>query len=154
MCIRDRVQLGVNDLKDCNRPGSNTYLRVLSTAKDSLVSLLTKCRSAKICVCLPTSTPLNYQLNDAIKSFNRDLNEWISETRSSDLYNAKSRLYTISNTNFDKYLDDNRPCPYSSHDMLHINDYGLKKLSLNIKFGMYRAFGHKCTYRPNTNVTV
>ena len=26
------VQLGVNDLKDCNRPGSNTYLRVLSTA--------------------------------------------------------------------------------------------------------------------------
>ena len=146
------VELGVNDLKDCNRPGSNTYHRVLTTAQNSLTLLLTKSRLAKVCVCLPTSTPMNVQLNNAIKQFNKDINEWVSGMRSRDLHQANSRLFTIDNTNFDKYISENRPCPYSKHDMLHVNDYGLKKLSLNIKFGMYRAFGHKCTYRPNLDI--
>ena len=62
-----------------------------------------------------------------------------------------NRLFTINNANFKTWESDGKPLPYKT-DMLHINSYGLKKLCLNIKFGLYRSFGMKFVYKRPANV--
>ena len=144
------IELGVNDLKKCT--GSpDSYRRVVNMAKESILKLLASSSKSKICVSLPTPTPSNIQLNKYIEQFNQDMNDWICGNRDSNLQNSRRRLYTINNRNF----SDNSPgkmCPFST-DMLHVNSYGLKKLIINMKFGVYRAFGWKYTYtsRPHAS---
>ena len=142
------LQLGVNDLKKCRTDNPNIFNRVCKMAKESITKLLTSSQRAKVCISLPTPTPANIQLDKYISMFNDDVSSWISETRNSGQGDYRQRLYTIDNRNFKRLgTGDNKACPYQD-DMLHLNNYGLKKLSVNMKFGVYRAFGWKYNYTP------
>ena len=141
------IELGVNDLKKCTSGSPNSYHRVTKMAEESIRKLLESSPTAKICVSLPTPTPNNVLLNNFISRFNKDMNNWVSERRNTNLSDARMRLYTINNSNFGKFESDGSACPFKA-DMLHLNDYGLRKLAINMKFGVYRAFGWKYTYTP------
>ena len=141
------VQLGVNDLKKCSSGFSNSYHRVIKMAEETVLKLLASSSTAKVCVSFPTPTPRNTQLNNIISKFNEDMNNWITGRRNTNLSDCRRRLFTINNSNFSNCKSDGRPCPYNA-DMLHLNNYGLKKLAINMKFGVYRAFGWKYTYTP------
>ena len=144
------IQLGVNDLRHLKSAGHNEHQKAVELATNCITKLL-ECSSAKIIISLPTPTPgpANHILNENINAFNTQLNKWISSTRAHELSNTK-RLFTVNNYNFDNSVsnNDNRPSLFN-HDMLHVSNYGLKKLLLNIKFGLYRAFEMNYTYKPN-----
>ena len=135
------VQLGVNDLRpnSCTSRTTPAYKKAISAATETLTCLL-QTSNTKVAVSLPTPTPNNQRLQQAVTAFNEDLNTWISDTRNTKIHNAHRRLFTIDNRSFRSFEGDTRPTPFEN-DGLHINSYGLKKLCSNIKFGLFRAFG-------------
>ena len=78
--------------------------------------------------------------------FVKSVTEFITEKRGLSDYHR--RLFTVNNIgNFTRACDaaensEDSPNPLNS-DKLHVSGYGLKKLCVNIKFGLYRAFGMK-----------
>ena len=74
---------------------------------------------------------------------NRTFKSTVEEYGFSDFYR---RLYTVNNTgNFSRAISaaessQDSPNPLKE-DQLHVSEYGLKKLCLNIKLGLFRAFG-------------
>ena len=146
-------QLGVNDLRDCHGPETPQYKAAIKAAKTAIFSLLECSPCSKVVVSLPTPTPLNTKLDNAIAYFNNELNCWISNTRGSRSYMADKRLFTVNNASFGTYERDSKPLPFSTHDMLHVNSYGLKKLCLNIKLGLFRAFNITPHYYNNNRGT-
>ena len=136
------LELGVNDYRyDLSQANLK---KAIEDAKNSIEKLL-QCSGAKIVVSLPTPTPGPYE--DHTSEFNKALTDFITLKRGlSDYYR---RLYTVNNfSNFATAIEastqsDSKPNPLIDHDNLHVSDYGLRKLCLNIKLGIYRAFGMK-----------
>lgn len=135
------LELGVNDYRYDTLPA--TLRKAVEDAKKSVEKLL-ECSSAKILVSLPTPTPGPHE--DRTLEFNKSMTEFITSKRGlSDYYR---RLFTVNNfSNFTKAIEastqsDSNPNPLDV-DNLHVSEYGLKKLCLNIKLGLYRAFGRK-----------
>ena len=118
-----------------------TIKKAIDNAKTSIEKLLSA-SSAKIIVCLPTPTP--GPLNDRTEQFVSGVTEFVTTKRNLSDYHR--RLFTVNNTsNFSRALtasnsSEDRPNPLKS-DQLHVSEYGMKKLCLNIKLGLYRAFG-------------
>lgn len=117
--------------------------RAIDNAKTSIEKLLSA-SSAKIVVSLPTPTP--GPLNERTDQFVAGITEFVTTKRSLSDYNR--RLFTINNTShFSRALtasnsSEDRPNPLKP-DQLHVSEYGMKKLCLNIKFGLYRSFSMK-----------
>jgi hypothetical protein len=135
------LQLGVNDYRYDDSEA--TIKKAIDNAKTSIEKLLSA-STAKIVVSLPTSTP--GPLNDRTKQFVSGVTEFVTTKRSlSDYYR---RLFTVNNTShFSPALsaaNSSEDCPNPlKSDQLHVSEYGMKKLCLNIKLGLYRAFGMK-----------
>ena len=133
------LQLGVNDYRNNN----TSTEKATSDAKTCINKLLTN-SSAKVVVVLPTPTPGS--LSSKTTDFIKEVTDFITEKRLANNYHH--RLFTVNNTgNFSRALSaaessDDSPKPLKS-DNLHVSEYGLKKLCMNIKFGLYRAFGMK-----------
>ena len=146
------LELGVNDLRELRDPSTNDWRNAVNSASSAIGTILEKNRTAKVVVSLPTPTPgsTNTTLNANIPVFNEELNSWISSTRDSNMNNAKSRQFTVNNSNFRPEYSEGKPCPFNK-DMLHLNEYGLKKLCLNMKYGLYRAFN--IIFSPRHNDT-
>ena len=132
------LQLGVNDYRYNDRHVN----QAVKDAKEAIDHLLSINSSAKIVVSLPTPTP--GPLSDLTKLFVSEITQFVSTKREqSDLYR---RLFTVNNTgNFSRAISaagssQDSPNPLKE-DQLHVSEYGLKKLCLNIKLGLYRAFG-------------
>ena len=135
------LQLGVNDYRydhpqtSLNKPVDN--------AKRCFEKLLPH-SSAKIIVSLPTPTPSKF--DNKTLEFGNILTEFISDKRKA--HNNHKRLFTVNNyTSFlsairESENSEDKANPLNS-DNLHVSEYGLKKLCLNIKYGIYRAFNMK-----------
>ena len=133
------LQLGINDLRHLKESDTRGFQKAVEAAKAS-ISLLILSSSAKVAVCLPTATPSLQTLNRLVTKFNELINSHISQLRTNKTCNSQLRLFTINNNNFRNYERDGKPNPLAG-DGLHVNDYGIKKLCLNIKLGLQRAFG-------------
>ena len=96
--------------------------------------------SAKVIVCLPTTTPSLTRIDQFVTRFNKFVNDFITTLRARNTDNSQDRLFTVNNNNFRTYERDDKPNPLAG-DGLHVNDYGIKKLCLNVKLGLQRAFG-------------
>ena len=136
------LELGVNDYR---YNSTDTSLQKAIEDSKSCIQKLLENSSAKVVVCLPTPTP-GGAISERTKEYVKQITEFITQTRQSN--NAWRRLFTINNLgSFSKVLEDISSTPDSRNplkeDKLHVSEYGLKKLCLNIKFGLYRAFGMK-----------
>ena len=136
------LQLGVNDYRYNDRHVN----KAVKDAKEAIDTLLSS-SSAKIVVSLPTPTP--GPISDLTNQFVSEITQFVSTKRElSDLYR---RLFTVNNTgNFSRAISaagssEDSPNPLKE-DQLHVSEYGLKKLCMNIKLGLYRAFGMR-SYR-------
>ncbi|XP_063673894.1 uncharacterized protein LOC134811101 [Bolinopsis microptera] len=131
------LQLGVNDYRYKDRPVN----KAVEDAKKAIDTLLSS-SSAKIVVSLPTPTP--GPLSDLTKQFVSEITQFVSTQR--ELSDLHRRLFTVNNTgNFSRAISaagssQDSPNPLKE-DQLHVSEYGLKKLCVNIKLGLYRAFG-------------
>ena len=134
------LQLGINDLRNSRFEDELRHQDPVLAAEECIETLLQTCKSAKIAVSLPTPTPGERMkpLNSRVEQFNNTLNKWIYDRRntSSDI---RGRLFVINNISFKTCKQIGKPCPFKS-DMLHVNEYGFKKLCLNIKYGIFNAF--------------
>lgn len=135
------LQLGVNDYR--YQTTESSLKKAVEDCKSCIVKLLTS-SSAKIVVVLPTPTPGEH-ISSRTTEFVSAITEFISEKRKSD--GLWKRLFTVNNLGsftraLEKLEDQNSPNPLKS-DKLHVSEYGLKKLCLNIKYGVYRAFNMK-----------
>ena len=140
------LQLGVNDYRYQSTPAS--LEKAVDDTKACISKLLASSK-AKVVVTLPTPTP-NDGICDRTKDYVRLVTEFITSTRQSD--NNWKRLYTVNNlASFNNALEKLGSSPDSPDplqpDRLHVSEYGLKKLSLNIKHGLYRSFGLKVPRR-------
>ena len=131
------LQLGVNDYRYRNC----SVNKAIEDAK-SVIDKLLLSSSAKVVVSLPTPTP--GLISDLTNQFVSEITQFVSAKRGlSDFYR---RLYTVNNTgNFSRAISaaessQDSPNPLKE-DQLHVSEYGLKKLCLNIKLGLFRAFG-------------
>ena len=136
------LELGVNDYR---YNSTDTSLQKAIENSKSCIQKLLENSSAKVVVCLPTPTP-GGAISERTKEYVKQITEFITQTRQSN--NAWRRLFTINNLgSFSKVLENITSTPDSRNplkeDKLHVSEYGLKKLCLNIKFGLYRAFGMK-----------
>lgn len=137
------LQLGVNDYRYCNTEAS--LHKAVEDTKGCIKKLL-ESSSAKIVVSLPTPTPGSSTIEERTKEYVKQVSEFITVTRQSD--STWRRLFTINNLgSFSKVIEklsssSNATSPLKE-DQLHVSEYGLKKLCLNIKYGLYRAFGMK-----------
>ena len=136
------LELGVNDYR---YNSTDTSLQKAIEDSKSAIQKLLENSSAKVVVCLPTPTP-GGAISERTKEYVKQITEFITQTRQSN--NAWRRLFTINNLgSFSKVLENISSAPDSRNplkeDKLHVSEYGLKKLCLNIKFGLYRAFGMK-----------
>ncbi|XP_063687229.1 uncharacterized protein LOC134820655 [Bolinopsis microptera] len=146
-CMRDVIkqpevdcyilQLGVNDY----RYRTCSVNKAIEDAK-SVIDKLLSSSSAKVVISLPTPTP--GLISELTNQFVSEITQFVSAKRGlSDFYR---RLYTVNNTgNFSRAISaaessQDSPNPLKE-DQLHVSEYGLKKLCLNIKLGLYRAFG-------------
>ena len=133
------LQLGVNDYRYTNCDSS--LKKALDDAKSCIEKLLTS-SSAKVMVSLPTPTPGS--ISERTSEFVQELSEFISAKRRLSDYHR--RLFSVNNTgNFNRAISaaassTDSPNPLNP-DQLHVSEYGLKKLCINLKFGLYRSFG-------------
>jgi alkylated DNA repair dioxygenase AlkB len=133
------MELGVNDYRYDSSEA--TMKKAVENAKTAIDKLLSS-SSAKIAVSLPTPTP--GPLSERTEQFVSEVTKFVTAKRSLSDYHR--RLYTITNTSsFERALSASRssedsPNPLKS-DKLHVSEYGMKKLCINIKLGLYRAFG-------------
>ena len=115
--------------------------KALDDAKSCIEKLLTS-SSAKVMVSLPTPTPGS--ISERTSEFVQELSEFISTKRRLSDYHR--RLFSVNNTgNFNRAISaaassTDSPNPLNP-DQLHVSEYGLKKLCINLKFGLYRSFG-------------
>ena len=134
------LQLGINDLRYDRFEDEVRHQDPVLAAAECIETLLQTCKSAKIAVSLPTPTPGERMkaINTRVEQFNNALNKWIYNRRdqSSDI---RGKLFVINNISFKTCKEIGKPCPYKE-DMLHVNEYGFKKLCLNIKYGIFNAF--------------
>ena len=140
------LQLGVNDYRYQNSQAA--LQKAVEDTKSSITKLLTS-STAKIVVILPTPTPGD-DICDRTKEYVRLVTEFITTARQSN--SQWKRLFTVNNlASFTHALDKISSSPDSPDplkpDKLHVSDYGLKKLCLNIKHGLYRSFGMKLPRR-------
>ena len=133
------LQLGVNDYRYTNCDSS--LKKALDDAKSCIEKLLTS-SSAKVLVSLPTPTPGS--ISERTSEFVQELSGFISTKRRLSDYHR--RLFSVNNTgNFNRAISAaasslDSPNPLNP-DQLHVSEYGLKKLCINLKFGLYRSFG-------------
>ncbi|KAL5258492.1 hypothetical protein ACHWQZ_G009106 [Mnemiopsis leidyi] len=136
------LQLGVNDYR---YQSTETSLKKAVEDCNSCISKLLSSSSAKLVVVLPTPTP-GGPISSRTEEFVRAVTEFITQKRQSD--GTWRRLFTVNNLgSFNRALQrlessEDSPNPLKS-DKLHVSQYGLKKLCLNIKYGIYRAFSMK-----------
>lgn len=135
------IELGINDYR--YNSSNNTLSKAIEDAKSCIEKLL-ECSKAKIVVSLPTPTPGPHE--NRTTEFAHVLTEFVTAKRG--LSDNHQRLFTVNNlTNFYAAIEaadqsDEKPNPLRE-DNLHVSEYGMKKLCLNIKLGLYRAFGMK-----------
>ena len=136
------LQLGVNDYR--YQTTEPSLKKAIEDCKSCITKLLSS-SSAKLVVVLPTPTP-GGPISDRTVEFVRSVTEFITQKRQSD--GTWKRLFTVNNLgSFDRALQkldssEDSPNPLQA-DRLHVSDYGLKKLCLNMKYGIYRAFNMK-----------
>ena len=136
------LQLGVNDYR--YQTTEPSLKKAIEDCKSCITKLLSS-SSAKLVVVLPTPTP-GGPISDRTIEFVRSVTEFITQKRQSD--GTWKRLFTVNNLgSFDRALQkldspEDSPNPLQA-DKLHVSDYGLKKLCLNMKYGIYRAFNMK-----------
>ncbi|KAL5263170.1 hypothetical protein ACHWQZ_G008545 [Mnemiopsis leidyi] len=134
------LQLGVNDYR--YQTSQASLDKAVEDTKTCINKLLSS-STAKVVVTLPTPTP-SEGICDLTRDYVKLITEFITSTRQSD--NNWRRLYTVNNlASFNHALEKLNSSPDSPDplkpDKLHVSEYGLKKLSLNIKYGLYRSFG-------------
>ena len=136
------LQLGVNDYRYQSSEASLN--KAIEDCKTCISKLLSS-SNGKIIVVLPTPTP-GGPISNRTSEFIRAVTEYITQKRQSE--GIWKRLFTVNNLgSFERALQkfessEDSPDPLKS-DKLHVSEYGLKKLCLNIKYGIYRAFNMK-----------
>ena len=143
------LQLGVNDYR--YQTTEPSLKKAIEDCKSCITKLLSS-SSAKLVVVLPTPTP-GGPISDRTVEFVRSVTEFITQKRQSD--GTWKRLFTVNNLgSFDRALQkldssEDSPNPLQA-DKLHVSDYGLKKLCLNMKYGIYRAFNMKPPHKQTS----